>query len=614
MKNAVVSRSRFLLAASLAALWGAGVAGSPAAYAQTVTVTGTTRQTFTGWGANQPDAKYFYNTNGWSGAGGLYDRMFSDLKLTYLRMYLSPAFRPNEGDGYNIGAAYGNGGETRLQEVVDNAKSRNPGIQLNFTPWTPPAWMKWNYAPYPPSEIGGGINDSRLGDMAAYVTEFVKQLKSGYGRDVDWISVQNEPEFSTGYVSCLYTAEQFATTTNYLRNNLNSAGLYSVKLLGPDHGEASDYNGPFGATAGYLDTVFNNAGGSLAAMSMHTYHFTIDQILNAAQQTRKPMHMTEYSTMTSDDLGAPQAATMADRIAKDVGRGQAVAWYWWTITGIGDPNNGGLRGERLILTNQPNWWTAPTGYTLTKKFYAYKHITQNVTPGSVVRQTNWTDGQVTGVGFKRADGKFVAIVTNTSTATKSYTLRFDELGSVGGRDFTRVVIDGGNNEASGTVTFSGGNFSSSLAPGAVHVFVDQGGGTTTPPPTGGNLLVNPGFEGSSGWNVQNPPMSISTVDRRNGSSSLQISTTSPGWRNTWQSVSVTPNTNYSFTVYAKGGANFQLKVTNSGWTNIKEQTFTPNGNWTAYTMTFNSGSNSSVVIDIQDAGSGTTYIDDASVQ
>jgi endoglucanase len=128
-----------------------------------------------------------------------------------------------------------------------------------------------------------------------------------------------------------------------------------------------------------------------------------------------------------------------------------------------------------------------------------------------------------------------------------------------------------------------------------------------------NKLLNPGFETTSNWTIESP-FTRSTADKRSGSYSLRLPGTG-SWKNTYQIISVTPNTNYTFSAYIKGTAKIYMAVYKADWSGtVASSTKTPTASWANYTVTFNSGSNSQVVIDIQDAGSGTSYIDDTSVQ
>jgi len=127
-----------------------------------------------------------------------------------------------------------------------------------------------------------------------------------------------------------------------------------------------------------------------------------------------------------------------------------------------------------------------------------------------------------------------------------------------------------------------------------------------------NKLLNPGFETSSNWTIESP-FSRTTSTKRSGSYSLRLLGTG-SWHNTYQTISVTPNTNYTFSAYIRGTAKVYMAVYKADWSaQVASSTKTPTSSWVKYTLTFNSGSNSQVIIDFQDAGSGTSYIDDTSV-
>lgn len=132
----------------------------------------------------------------------------------------------------------------------------------------------------------------------------------------------------------------------------------------------------------------------------------------------------------------------------------------------------------------------------------------------------------------------------------------------------------------------------------------------TPPPT--NKLLNPGFESTANWTIQSP-FSRSTTDKRTGSYSLKLAGVG-GWTNTYQTISVTANTAYTFNVYIKGTAKVYMCVYKADWSaTIASATKTPTSSWVKYTVSFNSGSNTQLLFDLQDAGAGTSYIDDTEV-
>lgn len=129
-----------------------------------------------------------------------------------------------------------------------------------------------------------------------------------------------------------------------------------------------------------------------------------------------------------------------------------------------------------------------------------------------------------------------------------------------------------------------------------------------------NKVANPGFEnGTNNWYLDSI-FSVSTADKYSGSSSLKMVGTG-NWKNAYQPITVSPNTDYTLSFYMKGSASTQAVIFNSDWsTRINSKVFTPTSSWAKYTLTFNSGNRSTIALDLQDASSGTTYIDDIAIQ
>ncbi len=90
---------------------------------------------------------------------------------------------------------------TRLILYIKAALAINPNIRLWASPWTPPTWMKDNKA-----FDGGNMVDNaqNLQALALYLAKFVQE----YGKEgikIEAIHHQNEPNYATGYPSCLWT-------------------------------------------------------------------------------------------------------------------------------------------------------------------------------------------------------------------------------------------------------------------------------------------------------------------------------------------------------------------------------------------------------------------------
>jgi hypothetical protein len=126
-----------------------------------------------------------------------------------------------------------------------------------------------------------------------------------------------------------------------------------------------------------------------------------------------------------------------------------------------------------------------------------------------------------------------------------------------------------------------------------------------------NLIANGGFEsGLDGWNTGgNSKFTVTDVTYRSGSYGLQID----GPQN-WNGVKYTvagllPNTDYTLSFYSKGEGGAAYKVLTPGEATIVEGYTGTNADWTRYSLNFNSGASSSVILYVSDANAAAYYDD-----
>lgn len=147
---------------------------------------------------------------------------------------------------------------------------------------------------------------------------------------------------------------------------------------------------------------------------------------------------------------------------------------------------------------------------------------------------------------------------------------------------------------------------------------------------GANLLADPGFEtqtsitsGSSPWYAEGGAsygVDVNQGKARSGQDNAWIATGSgTGWGAIKQTISVAANTNYRLTVWVRNSANFDsayFGVKTTGGAVLNEVRHGAAGSYTAYTITFNSSSNTSVVVHTGYFGPGSSswqQIDDWSL-
>jgi glucosylceramidase len=324
--------------------------------------------------------------------------------------------------------------------LVRQAKALNPRLSIMATPWSAPAWMKTNN-----TLVGGSLNDSQIGVYADYLVRFA-QAYGAAGAPIDYMSVQNEPNFSPpGYPGMLMSATQQSNIINNLAPKLRSAGL-PAKLLGYDHNWDN---------TSYAQQVNNSTGSNVVGSAWHCYGGNPSgqsTVHNA--QPGKEIFFTECSGTSSGD----DAATFRDslrwqgvNLAIGTTRNWARTVTTWNMAL--DAGHGPVIGScdncmGVVTTNGGN-------VTYNAEYYVLGHLSKFVQPGAVrIDSTGYGDGGIQNVAFRNPDGTIVLVAVN-SGGTQNF-----------------------------QVSYGGQSFGYNLPAGAMATFTWPAGGGTTPPPTG----------------------------------------------------------------------------------------------------------------------------------
>jgi hypothetical protein len=139
--------------------------------------------------------------------------------------------------------------------------------------------------------------------------------------------------------------------------------------------------------------------------------------------------------------------------------------------------------------------------------------------------------------------------------------------------------------------------------------------TATPTPVPTNKLVNPGLEsGDVDWGCIGDNWSIGQPGSGNthsGTWAFTMSCTQHSGGGPCQSVSDVPtNTDYVASFWLKGSGTIKIVVNDSGWSYIGGEACAATGTWTRCSWEFNTGSNTGLIVQLQDHWNGTAYVDD----
>eukprot|EP00930_Biecheleria_cincta_P041911 TRINITY_DN28811_c0_g1_i2.p1 TRINITY_DN28811_c0_g1~~TRINITY_DN28811_c0_g1_i2.p1 ORF type:complete len:568 (+),score=58.55 TRINITY_DN28811_c0_g1_i2:36-1706(+) len=109
------------------------------------------------------------------------------------------------------------------------AATAEGALQIIFSPWSPPAWMKDNG-----KMNGGTLQPKYFRTWARYYVRFAEEFKS-QGVSLWGVTVQNEPAAGTPWETCYYSAEDERDfVRDHLGPALEASGL-GLKLLVWDH-------------------------------------------------------------------------------------------------------------------------------------------------------------------------------------------------------------------------------------------------------------------------------------------------------------------------------------------------------------------------------------------
>jgi glucuronoarabinoxylan endo-1,4-beta-xylanase len=375
-----------------------------------------THQTIDGFGASsawnsgltQAQMDMFYSTN--TGVG-----------LSLLRTRIAP------------------GGTTVEGAAMQMAQSN--GARIWSTPWSPDAAFKDTN-----SVNGGDFVSTNNQAYANQIANYVLNVKNTYGVNLYAVSVQNEPDQSTTYESCLWTGQQMHDYIPYLYNALSNNGVSSTKILMP---EFSSWN--FAIASNTLaDPVTSNMVGVLAG---HDYDYTVSPVNSG----NKRLWETEVSTFDNFDGSIGNGLYWAEQIHAFLTEAQVNAWhFWWLIPIDGLNHNEGLTD----MYGNP-----------AKRMYVLGNYSRFVRPGFVrIGVSNNAPTYIS--AYKDTNtGNFAIVAINALPA--NYTQTFN-LSGFGATTVTPWVTSATLSLAKlGTVTANSSVFSYSLPASSVVTFVGQ---------------------------------------------------------------------------------------------------------------------------------------------
>jgi glucosylceramidase len=285
-------------------------------------------------------------------------------------------------------------------------------LNLFFSPWSPPAWMKDNNDRL----HGGKLKPEFYEAWANYFIKYIEALQKN-NISVWGLTVQNEPMAKQRWESCIYTADD---EKNFIKDHLGPAlqenGLSNVKIIAWDHNRdwlfqraatllndttAAKYIWGIGFHW-YSESQFDNV-----KYVAETFPGKQLMLTEGANGDFSPKHLNDWS------LGENYGLNMIH----DFNNG-AVAWTDWNI--LLDENGGPNHVGNFSFA--PVHSTKDGNLFFSNSYYYIGHFSKFIRPGAKRVISSSNKSQLLTTAFMNKDGSLAIVVMNLSNDKSVYKL------------------------------------------------------------------------------------------------------------------------------------------------------------------------------------------------
>jgi len=334
----------------------------------------------------------------------IYDMLFIDLGLDILRLrnvYDYPVVYEINPMDYGV-------------EFYEAAKTRNPGIRVLLSSWSPPASLKKDGI-----VNGGTLRKDRGGFMYDEYAAYWRDSLVAYANEgviPDYISIQNEPDYVTdGWETCRFNAQESSAYPGYGKALKKVADLLEAEypnpplLVGPEC--AGIANGQLQSYARGMELT------QVHALAYHLY--------NGGQQDNPDSYLPNlrgiaqaYPEMRiwQTEFDWPAPFNNAWLIHNCLVEGNVSAYFYWSLV---------WPGEKGLVRIENPWQS--TYYSPTDYYYYFKHYAKHINAGYRRIAAVSDSGKIKASAFLAPDGeKLTLVLINTGYKQCEVTLGFSE--------------------------------------------------------------------------------------------------------------------------------------------------------------------------------------------
>ncbi|HUI91018.1 MAG TPA: glycoside hydrolase family 30 protein [Chitinivibrionales bacterium] len=283
-------------------------------------------------------------------------------------------------------------------------------IRIFASPWSPSAWMKSNN-----NMLNGGTLLATCEDAWALMyVKYVQEMKNN-GISIWGLTIQNEPEATQTWESCIYTP---ATERDFLKSHLGPAlalNKVDVKVMIWDHNKDHIVT--------WANTIFSDTAAAKYAWGTAFHWYTGDGFDNVG--TTHANFPAKHLLATEEAGGLPMynwglAQSYAHDIIGDLNN-WTEGWVEWNLVlnqnGLPrhDPNTG-CASSVYIDSNNDSVHYNPS-------YYVIAQFSKYLRPGAVRVGCASSQTTLEATAFRNQDGRIVVVAYNNSAAAVSFKIK-----------------------------------------------------------------------------------------------------------------------------------------------------------------------------------------------
>lgn len=291
--------------------------------------------------------------------------------------------------------------------LIKDALNVNPNIKFLASPWSPPRFMKNTKILI----LGGKLLDKYKQTYAKYLAKYIKSY-GDLGINIDYITIQNEPNAIQRWESCLYSPQEESDfIVNYLYPEFELQNI-STKILIYDHNKEKLFNR---AKEEFSNEQLKNI---VSGVAFHWYtgnHFENIKLCRELFPDKLLIHSEGCSGLK---LNNPYANEYANEIIGDLNSG-ANGFIDWNI--FLDKNGGPSHIKNPC--NSPIMMDSDNhNYFKMLSYYYIGHFSKSIYPNAVrVANSTYSDNlKIT--SFKNPDNRLVIVILNKENYDMNYNI------------------------------------------------------------------------------------------------------------------------------------------------------------------------------------------------